>query len=56
MKLELNIQEVKDKFEGKIDEEIEGPTIDLISQVTKLLVQRKVTHPAEGDLFVSCTS
>lgn len=50
MKLELNVQEVKDKFEGKIDEDIEGPTVDLISQVTKLLVQRKVTHPAEGHL------
>ncbi|KAI1292060.1 FACT complex subunit SSRP1 [Halotydeus destructor] len=46
-KIDLNIKDVRDKFDDKIDSTVEGSTVDVLSKVMKLLVQRKITHPSE---------
>lgn len=47
--VELNItDEVRDRFEGKIDTPLTGATVDVLSRVMKLLVQRKITFPSES--------
>jgi len=47
--IELNIMdEVRDKFDGKIQDAVSGITVDVLERVMELLVQRKVTIPTDN--------
>ncbi|XP_053210278.1 FACT complex subunit Ssrp1-like [Panonychus citri] len=45
--LELSItdRELSEKYENKLEKEMAGPTYDVLGQIMKVLVQRKITTP-----------
>lgn len=45
VELTLSSSELKAKFDGKLEKEMSGPTVDVLGQVMKALVQRKITLP-----------
>ena len=36
-------EELKEKYEGKLEKEMRGPTFQLVSMVMKTLINRKIT-------------
>jgi len=47
MELELPFteEELKEKYEGELEKEMQGPTFQLLSKMMKVLVKRKITVP-----------
>ncbi|XP_013787241.2 FACT complex subunit Ssrp1-like [Limulus polyphemus] len=43
--LRLTEEEIKEKYEDKLQKEMGGPTFEVISRIMKALVQRKITVP-----------
>uniref|UniRef100_A0A6M2DTY7 FACT complex subunit SSRP1 n=1 Tax=Xenopsylla cheopis TaxID=163159 RepID=A0A6M2DTY7_XENCH len=48
IELPFTDEELKEKYDGKLPKELSGPTYDIIAKVMKVLINRKVTVPAEG--------
>lgn len=46
VELTISSRDLKEKFDGKLEKEMSGATIDVLGQVMKVLVQRKITLPA----------
>uniref|UniRef100_T1IR25 FACT complex subunit SSRP1 n=1 Tax=Strigamia maritima TaxID=126957 RepID=T1IR25_STRMM len=44
--LDLSEKDLKEKFKGKLEKEMSGPTYKVISQIIKSLVHRKITLPS----------
>jgi len=45
IELELTDEELKEKYDGKLEKEMKGPTFELVSKLMKVLVNRKITVP-----------
>merc|ERR1712150_114691 len=45
IELPFTDEEVQEKFEGKLEREMSGPTHDLLSKIIKAVVNKKVTRP-----------
>ena len=45
IELPFTDEEVQEKFEGKLEREMSGPTHDLLSKIIKAVVQKKITKP-----------
>ena len=41
----LSEKEIEDKYDGKLQKEMSGPTIDVLAKLMRILVQRKITIP-----------
>merc|ERR1712038_1253480 len=60
LELPFTEEELKEKYEGKLEKEMRGPTFSLVSKVMKALVNRKITVPGNfmghsGTPAVSCS-
>lgn len=60
LELPFTEEELKEKYEGKLEKEMKGPTFQLVSKVMKALVNRKITVPGafmghSGTPAVSCS-
>ena len=60
LELPFTEEELKEKYEGKLEKEMRGPTFQLVSKVMKALVNRKITVPGNfmghsGTPAVSCS-
>merc|ERR550532_751674 len=60
LELPFTEEELKAKYEGKLEKEMRGPTFQLVSKVMKALVNRKITVPGNfmghsGTPAVSCS-
>jgi len=60
LELPFTEEELKEKYEGKLEKEMRGPTFQLVSKVMKALVNRKITVPGafmghSGTPAVSCS-
>merc|ERR1712037_1022033 len=60
LELPFTEEELKEKYEGKLEKEVRGPTFQLVSKVMKALVNRKITVPGNfmghsGTPAVSCS-
>ncbi|GAB6029829.1 hypothetical protein CHUAL_005538 [Chamberlinius hualienensis] len=60
LELGLSEREIKEKYEGKIQREMSGPTYEVMSRIMKVLVQRKITVPGNftgnsGTSAVGCS-
>lgn len=38
-------EELKEKYEGKLEKEISGPTYEVLGKVMKVIINRKLTGP-----------
>nr|CAG4643801.1 EOG090X02Z1 [Lepidurus arcticus] len=47
VELLLSEEELKDKFEGKLEREMSGPTYEVMAKVLKCVVNRKITVPGD---------
>ncbi|XP_054717717.1 FACT complex subunit Ssrp1-like [Uloborus diversus] len=45
VELSLSEEDIKEKYEDKLQKEMSGPTFEVISRVMKAIVQRKITVP-----------
>ncbi|XP_015791766.1 FACT complex subunit Ssrp1 [Tetranychus urticae] len=45
VELSMTDRELKEKYEGKLEKDMSGPTYDVLGQIMKVLVQRKITNP-----------
>lgn len=45
MLLFLNREELKDKYDGKLDKELSGPTYEVLGKIMKIIIKRKLTGP-----------
>jgi len=60
LELPFTEEELKEKYEGKLDKEMKGPTFDMVSKLMKAMVNRKITVPGtfmghSGTPAVSCS-
>jgi len=60
LELPFTEEELKEKYEGKLEKEMKGPTFDMVSKLMKALVNRKITVPGSfmghsGTPAVSCS-
>ncbi|XP_046399904.1 FACT complex subunit Ssrp1 [Ischnura elegans] len=60
MELPLSEEELQEKYEGRLQKELSGPTYEVMSKVMKALVNRKITVPGNfighsGTPAVSCS-
>ncbi|GIY29909.1 FACT complex subunit SSRP1 [Caerostris darwini] len=58
--LSLSEEDIKEKYEDKLQKEMSGPTFEVISRVMKAIVQRKITVPGSfkghsGTQAVTCS-
>lgn len=57
--LDMNLtDELKEKYDGKLQETMSGSIVDVLGQIMKTLVQRKITLPAiqsSSDPAISCS-
>lgn len=56
VKLNLSEEELKEKYEGKITQEMEGPIYEIVSRLMKAVVGRRITVPGtfRGHAGISC--
>ena len=45
IELPFTDEELQEKFDGKLEREINGPTYEVISKILKAVVQKKITVP-----------
>lgn len=45
-------EELKEKFEGKLQKEMSGPTCEVLGKVMRYIIKRKITGPASFVGFV----
>lgn len=46
MKTNINFrEELKEKYEGKLEKELSGPTYEVLGKVMKVIINRKITGP-----------
>lgn len=38
-------EELKEKYEGKLEKEVTGPTYEVLGKVMKIIINRKITGP-----------
>jgi len=60
IELELTDEELQEKYEGKLEKTMKGPTFELVSKLMKVLVNRKITVPGSfighsGTPAISCS-
>lgn len=60
LELPFTDEELQEKYEGKLEKEMKGPTFELVSKLMKALVNRKITVPGSfmghsGTPAVSCS-
>ncbi|KAI5707179.1 hypothetical protein M8J76_000991 [Diaphorina citri] len=60
MELPFSEQELKEKYEGKLDKELSGPTYEVMAKIMKVIVNRKITVPGSfrghtGTSAVTCS-
>jgi len=60
LELDLTDEELKEKYEGKLEKEMKGPTFELVSRLMKVLSGRKITVPGQfvghsGTPAISCS-
>ncbi|RWS29668.1 structure-specific recognition protein-like protein [Leptotrombidium deliense] len=60
VKLELTVpeKEFEQKYQGKLEQVMQGFTIDVLGQIMKVIVQRKITTPSSlgsGSSVISCS-
>ncbi|XP_074643188.1 FACT complex subunit SSRP1-like [Tubulanus polymorphus] len=60
LELALTEEELQEKYEGKLTQEMSGPTFEIISRVMKAFVNRKITVPGSfvgnsGTHAISCS-
>ncbi|RWS09443.1 FACT complex subunit SSRP1-like protein [Dinothrombium tinctorium] len=60
VKLELTVpeKEFQEKYEGKLDQVMEGPTVEVLGKIMKAIVQRKITVPGSmgsGNPAITCS-
>jgi len=60
LELPFSAQEIKDKYEDKITKELSGPTYEVMGKIMKVLVNRKITGPANfvghsGTAAIGCS-
>ncbi|XP_014674263.1 PREDICTED: FACT complex subunit SSRP1-like [Priapulus caudatus] len=60
LELTISEEEIKEKYDGKLSQEMSGPTYEIVSRVMKALVQRKITVPGSftghsGAHAISCS-
>ncbi|KAF8778000.1 FACT complex subunit SSRP1 like protein [Argiope bruennichi] len=58
--LSLSEEDIKEKYEDKLQKEMSGPTFEVISRVMKAIVQRKITVPGSfkghsGTQAITCS-
>jgi structure-specific recognition protein 1 len=49
-----NREELKEKFEGRLSRDCNGPTYEVMSTVMKAMVNRKVTIPGNFTGYIIC--
>lgn len=60
VELSLSEEDIKEKYEDKLQKEMSGPTFEVISRVMKAIVQRKITVPGSfkghsGTQAITCS-
>jgi len=60
LELDLTDEDLKDKYENKLEKEMKGPTFELVSRMMKVLSGRKITVPGQfvghtGTPAISCS-
>jgi len=60
LELPFSEEELKEKYEGKLEKEMNGPTFEVVSKLMKAMVNRKITVPGaflghSGTPAISCS-
>merc|ERR1719186_1728927 len=60
LELPFTEEELKEKYEGKLEKEMKGPTFEIVSKLMKAMVNRKITVPGafmghSGTPAISCS-
>lgn len=60
LELPFSEEELKEKYEGKLEKEMKGPTFEVVSKLMKAMVNRKITVPGafmghSGTPAISCS-
>ncbi|XP_033246730.1 FACT complex subunit Ssrp1 [Drosophila miranda] len=60
IELPFSVAELRDKYEGKLEKELSGPVYEVMGQVMKVLIGRKITGPGNfighsGTAAVGCS-
>lgn len=60
LELPFTEEELKEKYEGKLEKEMKGPTFEVVSKLMKAMVNRKITVPGafmghSGTPAISCS-
>jgi len=60
LELDISEEELQEKYEGKLEKDMKGPTFEIISKLFKVMVGRKITVPGNfvghsGTPAISCS-